>query len=91
MIVTTCAAAKSIWSVVLLSSFSRVVMLCEVCCIFVLVESLPSRHRSTTIGINTKTTRLGDEEYERWMASRGWVCVCSLGDVRVDVSYLWQV
>jgi hypothetical protein len=44
----TCPASKSIWSVVSLSSRNRVDMVCEMCCVFVLVESLLSRYMSSS-------------------------------------------
>jgi hypothetical protein len=34
-IAITCAAAKSIWSVVALSSYTRAVLVCVACCLFV--------------------------------------------------------
>ena len=42
MIVTTCDAVKSIWSVVVILSVSRLVSVCKVCFVLIVVVGLPS-------------------------------------------------
>jgi hypothetical protein len=70
IIVVTCAAAESIWSVVALLSCSRVVMVYDVSVMLFSVESLPNRYKSTRC-------------WGMWRINGGWLRVVGLVCVRL--------